>query len=392
MPLSFKPFSQIQLDDLNRLQTDGVPEGLRIDYKRDNYGPSDAREFLKDVSSFANSHGGYLLIGVDEENGIIAAIPGIPDQNIDADIQRLENLLRDGIEPRIVGYQVRRISVSDVSSVIAIAIPRSLNPPHRVSSQGTNRFFLRNSSGKHEASVEELRHLFGFSARLAEDIRNFIGARRREIVSGDSQNPDRGDGRLIVHVINAASFSDISFVNIKKLYDDPYRFAAQYQGGISRRASLEGIVVGHEVDGQFYDRTLIFRDGSFETVHTEFNRVLDGEILVPGTHLVQCLVTSVESALKGLHDWGATGPYVIGAAVETIKGARVAFSNDPFLHYPKFDRAFVELPSVTLLEYESSVLVPCTLRPMLNALWNSVGLPECTFFKGDKWQPPSSYR
>lgn len=71
MPLSHKPFPDINADDVQRLITSGVPEGLRIDYKRDTYKANDGREFLKDISSFANTRGGYLLIGVTEENGIL---------------------------------------------------------------------------------------------------------------------------------------------------------------------------------------------------------------------------------------------------------------------------------------------------------------------------------
>jgi predicted HTH transcriptional regulator len=62
----------------------GVPEGVLVDYKRDMYGRGDAdvKEFLKDVSSFANTAGGHLIIGVDETGGIptgISALSGDSD-------------------------------------------------------------------------------------------------------------------------------------------------------------------------------------------------------------------------------------------------------------------------------------------------------------------------
>jgi hypothetical protein len=42
------------------------------DYKRDIYGNSenDKREFLADVSSFANTIGGDIVIGIDEASGL----------------------------------------------------------------------------------------------------------------------------------------------------------------------------------------------------------------------------------------------------------------------------------------------------------------------------------
>jgi hypothetical protein len=57
-------FDSLAESDLAELMTGQVPEGLRIDYKRDLYGGSDAdkRELLKDTSAFANAFGGHLII------------------------------------------------------------------------------------------------------------------------------------------------------------------------------------------------------------------------------------------------------------------------------------------------------------------------------------------
>jgi Putative DNA-binding domain len=101
MALSNKSFEEISESDLNDQVSAGVPEGVLLDYKRDLYGRSDAdiREFLKDISSFANTSGGHLIIGIDENAGVparLCPLTGDPDQ----ELQRLENLARDGIEPR----------------------------------------------------------------------------------------------------------------------------------------------------------------------------------------------------------------------------------------------------------------------------------------------------
>jgi predicted HTH transcriptional regulator len=84
MALSQASFDDLsERDLLDQIQA-GVPEGVLLDYKSDIYGRADAdvREFLKDVSSFANTAGGHLIIGIDESGGIptaIAALTGDPD-------------------------------------------------------------------------------------------------------------------------------------------------------------------------------------------------------------------------------------------------------------------------------------------------------------------------
>ena len=62
---NFDEVSEADLRDLIQAQT---PEGLTVDYKRDAYAPGDAenKEALKDLTSFANSAGGHLVIGMNE--------------------------------------------------------------------------------------------------------------------------------------------------------------------------------------------------------------------------------------------------------------------------------------------------------------------------------------
>ena len=96
--------------DLEALREDEVSEGIQIDYKRDLYGPTgdDKREFLKDVSSFANTAGGDIIIGMDAKDGLPTNLIGV-EGALDADMQRLESLLRDRIEPRIVGVRMQPV-------------------------------------------------------------------------------------------------------------------------------------------------------------------------------------------------------------------------------------------------------------------------------------------
>lgn len=117
-------------------------------------------------------------------DGIPTTLSPLQNTNPDTVIQRLENLIRDGIEPRITGIKIKAISIASGGFVILLRIPRSWNPPHRVSARNVNRFYVRNSSGAHEVSVEELISLFNLSATVHDRIKAF----RRErlaILSAD---------------------------------------------------------------------------------------------------------------------------------------------------------------------------------------------------------------
>ena len=77
--------------DLNNLISTGVPKSPTIDYKRDTYGNSDSdkREFLADLSSFANNTGGDIVIGMDEASGLPTAFKPLT-VDIDTEVRRLE--------------------------------------------------------------------------------------------------------------------------------------------------------------------------------------------------------------------------------------------------------------------------------------------------------------
>jgi predicted HTH transcriptional regulator len=140
---------QIDKADIQQLIDDEVQESKTIEYKREIVGNTDEqkKEFLADVSSFANASGGHLIIGIDEDKGIPKQISGLEIADIDKEISRLENMIRDGIEPRIPGLIIHSIRVNSYF-VIIIYIPQSFALPHIVKFKSYNKFYSRNSNGK----------------------------------------------------------------------------------------------------------------------------------------------------------------------------------------------------------------------------------------------------
>lgn len=170
--------------DLQALIASSRPEGLMIEYKRESYeDDADKGEFRKDVCAFANSHGGDIIIGMAEAEGCASKIAPLTGDSGKA-IERLESLIRDGIEPRITGIRMRAVDVEG-GHVIVVRVPRSWNPPHRALMKGKCLFYLRNSNGAHEASVEELRMLFTLSATVTDRIRAFRQERLAKIAAGE---------------------------------------------------------------------------------------------------------------------------------------------------------------------------------------------------------------
>ena len=164
MLLNGQPLDQITESDLQALIDNEVAEGKTLDYKEKSSGNSDAdkKEFLYDVSSFANASGGHLIFGVTEDKGIAIKIDGVQTNDIDKEILRLDNILRDGISPRIPAIRIQPIQLRNNNYVIIIDIPRSFALPHMVTYKNSSRFYSRNSGGKYQLDVDEIRTALQF--------------------------------------------------------------------------------------------------------------------------------------------------------------------------------------------------------------------------------------
>src|SRR5258708_23922827 len=103
MDMISKRLEEIGEPDLDHLLANGVTEGKTIDYKKALPGNSDSdkKEFLADVSSFANTTGGDLLFGIDEEQGAPIAIPGLVLPDPDLEMRRLDSIICDVLGARI---------------------------------------------------------------------------------------------------------------------------------------------------------------------------------------------------------------------------------------------------------------------------------------------------
>src|ERR1043166_1533322 len=101
MALIDKQLESITEQDLLDLIANKVREDKRIEFKVALPGNSDKekKEFLADVSSFANASGGDLIFGMDEQNGVASQLVGLQLTSVEAEILRLENVLRDGLDP-----------------------------------------------------------------------------------------------------------------------------------------------------------------------------------------------------------------------------------------------------------------------------------------------------
>ena len=138
-----------------------IPEGLYLDYKMDLAFGSDKdphKEFLKDVTAFANAHGGNIIIGAKEPADNISLedqLIGIEDGKVIAG--KLERIVSTSIEPRVPGLRILPVQLSNGLQAIIAHIPPSLGRPHMVNYKGHRSFYIRHWESSNPMSTHEIR-------------------------------------------------------------------------------------------------------------------------------------------------------------------------------------------------------------------------------------------
>jgi hypothetical protein len=385
MPIDRLDFENLAESDLTELHTAQVPEGLRIDYKRDLYGNSDAekRELLKDVSGFANAFGGHLIIGIEEKNGLPLSISGIANINPDDVVLRIEQLVRSGLEPRVQVLRIRAVPLASGTHAFVLRIPRSWYPPHRVSAQGSNRFWIRNSSGIHEASVDELRTLFTVGADAFHRVHQFRDERLSEIPSRNNARPLQGKGRLILHIIPLAAVTSPFQVDLLKVFQLQQAFRPIGALGMSPRFNFEGFI--NERGGEHnFGYTQVFRNGAVEATKASIISKHQNKDFIAGLVLESEIFEVLPAYVNGLRDVGAPPPLAVLFTLEGVKGIRYEVKVNIFDDSaPPIERDILQLPDCLINEYGPDAYYHRAVKPAFDALWNTAGRAAAQSFSSD---------
>lgn len=393
MALSKSNFDDITEADLTEQIATGVPEGVLVDYKRDMYGRSDndVKEFLKDISSFANSAGGHLVVGIDETGGIPTRICPLSG-DADEDLQRLESLARDGLEPRIAGLRMRSVRLAAGGYVLVLRLPKSWNPPHRVSARNTNRIYGRNSGGTHEFSIEELRTVFTSSASILDRVRGFRAERLAKIDAGDAIVPlAQNCGRLILHLVPLSAFGTSSRIDPGAAYKAHDLLRPLHSMGFSPTVNFEGFVNIHRgADQKCWSYTQVFRNGAVEAVKVRVVSDLDGgRLWIPTLDFDRWIFERLPEYLLALQNLDVPPPIILMITLQGVRGARLGVGDNSIETPPVIDRDVLELPECVIEQYGTELDYQRASRAAFDALWNAGGFFRSKHFDSTgRWTPP----
>ena len=185
MHLTIQQVLALTEDGLREFISLAIPEGLYLDYKEALSGTSEKearREFLKDVTAFANAAGGHLFFGVKEATeGILIESQLVGMENGDALAQDLERLASTSIDPRIPGLRIVLVPLKSGRSCLIVHIPPSLSRPHMVNYAGHRSFYVRHSKSSFPMTTHEVREAVLTSWSAEARARHYVERRIFEV-------------------------------------------------------------------------------------------------------------------------------------------------------------------------------------------------------------------
>ncbi|MDF0590444.1 ATP-binding protein [Methanotrichaceae archaeon Mx] len=391
MTLEDKPLDLLEESDIRALLDDEVPESKVIDYKKLLPGPSDLekREFLRDVSSFANASGGHLIYGIDEENGIPVRICGLVDIDPDREILRLESMVQTGIAPRIPGVSMRAVLLSGSGSVIVVRIPKSWASPHMIT-KGSSRFYSRNSAGKYPLDVFEIRTAFSLTGTAVERMREHRAEALGRIVGAETPVPLGNGPKVAFSIVPFAAFESSSSFDVSSLVRD-YR-----SGKGALPLPLTGLFSGwrYNFDGllTYDDRgsyTQVFVNGIVEAVDSVIlgDRSADPGVKgIPALRYEEALLEALPRYTSMMERLGVEPPVFLMVSLLGVKGRSILISTPEFSGNKDFkiDRDALLVPEIMMESFGRKAEE--VLRPAFDAVWRAGGWERSmNYDEEDRW-------
>jgi hypothetical protein len=390
-----KSISEITPSDFQNLIDNEVPESKTIEYKQtlNLKTDSDRKEFLADVSSFANTSGGDLIYGIAEnEKKLPYKFENIDIKNFDEIKLQIDSLIRDGIVPRINGIQMKEFKMTEAKLILLIRIPKSWNSPHQVVLKGSNKFYARASNGKYLMDIHDLKSAFLLSDTIAQKIREFIAERVLHIASGDSPLPLLPYGKIVLHLVPLSSFN-IPPPDILKFKSIITKIRALNGGSRSPRYNLDGLIISSmaSIEKGCDSYLQLFRNGIIETVNSEllypYN---ENNLQIP----VSDSINYEYSIIEILHEYmefykklDVGLPIFLFLSLIDIKGYKIFPPNYRSSFNPPtgINKNVITLPEVTISNLNDDL--PHLLKPLFDIIWNSCGLERSlNYVESGKWK------
>jgi len=391
-----KQLEQVDEDDLQSLVDSSIEESKELEYKEylNPTGKDDHKtSLLAEVTSFANSRGGDLVVGVEEDDGIPKKLGGIPlEDSPDGTVEAWGNIIRRQTEPKLPTniHNIKAISLSNGNHAIIVRVNRSWQSPHRV--RTNDKFYGRHASGKFPMTVGEIRDQIIAGQSQQRDLEEFRADRISEFISDTTPVPVSEGPKLLFHVVPQDAFTpgdniDLSAGSCRK-DTSPVIFAPRgVVGGWGDRYMVDSVTQftgERQKEHQYYVRT--FKNGAIEAyTNKPFGKIQadethnfpawveEGEIqYLLAEYVEKALERALPNYIQFLEEQGINPPiYILMTVIDAEDCTFISEDNGVPVDPIDFGIEILQIPTEVIESYDGNP--DSVISSLIESLWNAAG-------------------
>ncbi len=272
--------------------------------------------------------------------------------------------------------------------MLAIHASRSWASPHMVSYAGGSRFYARNSAGKYQLDVFELRNAFTATSVESERIRQFRIDRIAKIIARETPVPINAGPQAVLHLIPIGALDSRTPYDLKEFDLTPNREMITPLYGPNYnffRFSFDGVLTYNRLslEEPADSYLVLFRNGIIESCSNTLFSLDASPPCLNSTVFEEEIVTSLGRYFRIQNKLEIEPPFFVLLSLLNVAGYNLPTKNRDMggnnVNY--IDRNNLIVPELLV---EDNTLAPETiLKPAFDAIWNAAGLPQSPYYDDD---------
>lgn len=168
-------------EDIENLWENRIEESTRLEFKREI--DTNNKEIAKDISAMANAEGGFIIYGLEEDNGRAKFSSGMVKKRGSA--ERLQQVIESHIHPpltvKILSVEAKneKGEILEDKEFLVVKIPQSLYHIHQVETAG--RFYIRSNRNIRRMNEVEIERRYEMRFRERVEQENLFERKKTEL-------------------------------------------------------------------------------------------------------------------------------------------------------------------------------------------------------------------
>ncbi|XER13268.1 hypothetical protein SATMO3_35190 [Sporomusa aerivorans] len=372
-------------EKLQELIDNQVFENKELEYKDYSFtnGKIDEKnkdKFMKEIVSFANTNGGFIIIGMKEDNNrlpIEITGAGFPLTQYDNWLSSFRQLVLSRIRPHLHGIECKPVELTNGTIAIVIHVPKSYARPHSFWDGNKDEFYMRYANGITYMDIDDLRKQFLHLGYMQSQIQQFRKDRISMILANECVGDLGAKAKLVFHIIPKWSFELGNTIDLK-IVDHNRSFLPISGDGWSYRYNADGFCI-YSVDSstrKIETYTQIFHNGIIEAVEIRLVSGYQPNQVYAWNETQKAVIQAAYRYRDVLLELNVPKPWHIYATILNAKGYYTQADGWSGTSAP-LDRMIIQSLDGILDDGDS---MDSALRPVFNSLSNAFGFKSSVCF------------